>query len=980
MGRPFAVLLAGCFLLGQGNAALAQEVDFQRDIRPLLASRCFKCHGLAAHKGKLRLDLRDWATKRQAIVPGRPEASKLLARVQAADEDERMPPPAAGDRLKPAQIALLKAWIARGAEYSPHWAFVAPQRPALPRVMDPAWGRNPIDRFILARLEKEGLRPAPEADRPTLIRRLSLDLLGLLPSPQEVADFVNDRQPGAYERLVERLLASPHYGERQARHWLDLARYADSNGYTIDGKRSIWPWRDWVIAAFNADMPFDRFTTLQLAGDLLGQPSRDQLVATGFHRNTSFNEEGGTNPEQFRVERTVDRTNTTGTVWLGLTVGCAQCHDHKYDPISQKEYYQLYAFFNSTNEPELPLPTAKQAQKLKELNAELARAKSAPAPRPKSREELAKLVGELEKETNGGWRVIYPKAIMSEQGATFTALEDRSVLAGGKVGPSDTYVVQGVAPETGTVTAVRLEALTHPSLPQRGPGRASNGNFVLSQLVFETDGVPHPFRKAIADHSQAGYDVSDALRGDPHKGWAVNAGDPKERNVDREAVFYLKRPHLVREGQAFVFTLRFSQVPASYPLGRFRIAITFASPRFLELPLGAQQIVLTDRRQRRPADMERLQKALSRNAALSEQVARLRKEIQALQGRLDSTLILRATDRPRPTHILKRGDFLAPGEAVEPGTLAVLPPVQRAAGFIPAVASPAAATPTRLDLARWLVSPQNPLTDRVVVNRIWQQYFGKGLVETENDFGTQGSPPTHPELLDWLATEFVRQGWGVKAMHRLIVTSAVYRQASRERPELRQKDPGNRLLGRQHRLRLEAEIIRDAALSASGLLSRKLGGPGVYPPQPPEIFAFTQNNHPWPESKGPDRYRRGLYTFIWRQSQHPLLATFDAPDAQAACTRRNRSDTPLQALHLANDPTFMEIARALAGRVLREGPSDDAGRVEYAFQLCFSRQPSPAERSRLLAYLEQQRQADPGQAWALVARVLLNLDEFITRE
>jgi hypothetical protein len=971
MTRSVAITLAACVLLGTPGSASAQGkggVDFQRDIRPILSGRCFKCHGPAAQKSGLRLDVRERALKRKVIVPGRPDTSRLIARVLADDEEERMPPAETGDRLKPAQVALLKKWIEQGAEYTPHWAFVRPKQAPLPSVMDRSWPRNPIDHFILARLEQAGLRPSPEADRPTLIRRLSLDLLGLLPSPGEVEAFVNDQRPDAYERLVERLLASPHYGERQARHWLDLARYADSNGYTIDGKRSIWPWRDWVIAAFNRDLPFDQFTIEQLAGDLLPGASRDQQVATGFHRNTSFNEEGGTNPEQFRVERTVDRTNTTGTVWLGLTVGCCQCHDHKYDPLSQKEYYQLYAFFNSTDEPKLLLPTPEQASRLTGLQTELARAKSQP-PRERSPEELKRLLAGLEKETNGGWRVIYPKTATSEQGAVLTALEDRSVLATGKVGPSDTYVVQGVAPESGTLTAVRLEALTHPSLPENGPGRAANGNFVLSQLVFETDGVPHPFRKAVADHSQSGYDVSDVLKGDLSKGWAVNAGDPKQFHVDRQALFYLAQPHPVREGQAFVFTLRFSKMPSGYALGRFRLAVTFASERFLELPLPAQQIVLMDRQKRSPADMERLKQVLAHSAAASEQVAQLQKAIQALEAKIDTTLVLRATGQPRQTRIQKRGDFLDLGDAVQPGTPAVLPPL-----------SASGQSPNRLDLARWLVSPENPLTARVVVNRLWQHYFGKGLVETENDFGMQGALPTHPELLDWLAVEFVRQGWDLKQMHRLIVTSAAYRQASKVRPELRAKDPNNRLLGRQHRLRLEAEIIRDAALSASGLLTRRLGGPGVYPPQPPEIFAFTQNKQPWPESQGPDRYRRGLYTFIWRQSQHPLLTTFDAPDAQAACTRRNRSNTPLQALHLANDPTFVEIARALAKRVAREGPADDAGRIEHAFRLCFCRTPGPAERSRLLQYLEQQRQADPGQAWVMVARVLLNLDEFVTRE
>lgn len=960
---------AGLFVALETAPVAAQgKIDFQREVRPILAKHCLKCHGPAAQEGGLRLDQRERATRR-AIVPSHPEKSRLLHRVKDEGE-ERMPPAEAGDRLKPAQVEVLRRWIAEGAEYTPHWAFIRPVQAPTPNVKDGRWPRNPIDHFLLARLEKEGLAPSPEAPRATLIRRLTLDLTGLLPAPREIDEFIRDSSPDAYERLVDRLLASPHYGERQARYWLDLARYADSNGYTIDGKRSIWPWRDGVIDAFNRNQPFDQFTIEQLAGDLLPNPTRAQLIATGFHRNTSFNEEGGTNPEQFRVERTVDRTNTTGAAWLGLTIGCAQCHDHKYDPLSQKEYYQLYAFFNSTIEPRLPLPTPEQEKRLALLRTELAQAKKQPPPRVKTAAEVDRLLTDLEKETNGGWRVIYPKTVTSEQGAKLDVLEDRSVLASGKIGPADTYVVHGVAPETGTVTSVRLEALTHPSLPKNGPGRAGNGNFVLSNFVFETDGIPHRFRKAVADHSQNGHDVNDVLKANPRKGWAVNASHPKQRNVDRQALFFLAKPYEVREGQAFVFTLRFSQVPAGYALGRFRLAVTFASERVLELPFAAQKVVFMDRAKRSARDMTALQKALSQAPTTSAKVARLTKEIKALESTIDTTLILRPSAQPRVTHVQKRGDFLALGEQVTPGTFAVLPPLRTDGKKLA----------DRLDLARWLVSPENPLTARVVVNRVWQHYFGKGLVETENDFGVQGSLPTHPALLDWLAVEFVRQGWDLKKLHRLIVTSAAYRQSSRLRPELRERDPQNHLLARQHRLRLEAEVIRDAALSASGLLTRRLGGPGVYPPQPPEIFAFTQSKHPWPESKGADRYRRGLYTFIWRQSQHPLLTTFDAPDAQAACTRRNRSNTPLQALHLANDPTFVEIARGLADRIVKEGPLDDVGRMTYGFKLCFSRLPSDAERSRLAQYLEQQRRVDAAQAWTMVARVLLNLDEFITRE
>jgi hypothetical protein len=726
------------------DPAPTPTIDFQRDIRPLLSNRCFKCHGPAVKKGGLRLDRREDAVKREAIVPGDLDASKLIQRI-AADDDDRMPPADAGKPLTADEIARLRAWIKQGAEYQPHWAYVAPKAAPPPAVKDSAWGVNPIDRFILARLEREGLAPSPAADKVALIRRLSLDLLGLLPTPAEVDAFVADQRPDAYEQLVDRLLTSPHYGERQARRWLDLARYADSNGYTIDGERSIWPYRDWVIAAYNANKPFDQFTIEQLAGDLLPNASRDQLIATGFQRNTSFNEEGGTDPEQFRVERTVDRTNTMGGVWFGLTVGCAQCHDHKYDAISQKEYYQLYAFFDAVDEPVLRLGTEQQEQHLRELKDQVAAVKA------------------------------------------------------------------------------KVNALVGPPSP-----------------------------------------------------------------------------------------------------------------------MGSKH---------------------------DNQLKKLEKEVREADAKVPSTLILHATSKPRTTYIHKRGDFLNKGDNVEPGTFASLPAL-----------TVEKKVPNRLDLARWLVSAQNPLTPRVIVNRMWQDYFGKGLVETENDFGMQGASPTHPQLLDWLAVEFVRSGWDMKAMHRLIVTSTTYRQSSAMRADLTAQDPNNKLLGRQNRLRVEAEIIRDAALSASGLLSEKVGGPGVFPPQPTEVFSFTQNHRTWVESQGADRYRRGMYTYIWRQSQHPLLTTFDAADAQTACTRRNRSDTPLQALHLSNDAAFVEIAEGLGKRLVAEGPADDAGRIDLAFRLCYARTPTPAERSRVLSYLESQRQANAETAWKMLARVLLNLDEFVTRE
>ena len=711
----------------------AADVDFNRDVRPILSDRCFKCHGPSVQKGQVRLDSLAHAEKKDAVVPGKPAESGVIDRVTATG-DKRMPPPDSGPPLTAAQVKTLTAWVEAGAKYEPHWAFVPPARPDVPK-----GAPHPVDAFAFARLATAGVKPSPEAEKSVLLRRVYLDLIGLLPTPAEAEAFLKDDSPDAYETVVDRLLKSEHYGERQARHWLDLARYADSNGYTVDGARSIWPYRDWVIKAFNADLPFDRFTVEQLAGDLLPNPTPAQLVATGFHRNTAFNEEGGADAEQFRVERTVDRTNTTAAVWLGLTLGCAQCHDHKYDPLPQADYYRLYAFFNSVDEP--------------------------------------------------------------------------SITVGG-------------TPEL----EARVNELTAKATELKAAGKLDEGK-------------------------------------------AVEA------------------------------------------------------------------------------------------------------EMKKVQGKVPTTLVLRERKTPRGTFVQVRGDFLRKGAKVEPAFPAALGPVPK--GVL-----------TRLELAKWLVGDSNPLTARVVVNRAWQQFFGRGLVDTENDFGMQGSPPTHPELLDWLAVELAnpdRKGggagakaWSLKALHRLIVTSATYKQSSVLRADLKD-DPQNKLLARQTRLRLEAEIIRDAALSASGLLCEKVGGPGVYPPLPKEVFAFTQSNHPWPESTGDDRHRRGMYTFLWRQSQHHLLTTFDAADAQVSCTRRARSNTPLQALHLANDPAFVEFFAGFGKRVVTDGPKGDAERVAFAFRLCFARTPNEKEAERVLAYLAKQEGTD-AKRWAAVGRVLMNLDEFVTRE
>jgi mono/diheme cytochrome c family protein len=770
----------------QQRMAAPAPVDFEREVRPLLARRCYACHGPGKQAGGLRLFRRQDALLGgdggTILVPGKSAESRLLAYVEGRVEGKVMPP--VGPRLTAAEVDLLRRWIDAGASWPEeaatekatqpsHWSLRAVRRPPAPRVSTPGWVVNPVDAFVLVRLEKAGLRPSPPADRVTLLRRVTLDLIGLPPTVPEVDAFLADRKPGAYERVVDRLLASPRYGERWAQPWLDLARYADSNGYTIDGPRQMWMYRDWVINALNADLPFDRFTVEQLAGDMLPHPTRDHQIATGFHRNTLFNEEGGTDPEQFRVEAVVDRVNTTGTVWLGLTVGCAQCHTHKYDPITQREYYQFLALFNGADEPTLDFPTPEQAAQRKEL-------------------------------------------------------------------------------------APRLEA---------------------ARAALKAWDAAHPAEMA-----------------------AANAKNPER-------------------------------------------------------------------------------------AALAAQVTELEKESRTLEGAVSRALVMRERDTVRPTFVHLRGDFLRHGAPVQPGVPSVLPPL-RALGK----------QPNRLDLARWLVAPGHPLTARVTVNRFWQQLFPHGLVETENDFGTQGPPPTHPELLDWLASSFAAPrsgpgsrncGWSVKRLLRLLVTSNTYRQSSQERADARAKDPLNRLLARQGRLRLSGEAIRDSALAASGLLSGKIGGPSVFPPQPAGTDLFTQVKKNWTPSTGEDRYRRGLYTWHWRSSPYPLFAALDAPDRNVACTRRARSNTPLQSLMLANDETFLEAATALAEQVLTEAPPNPAARLRLAFRRCLARQPAPAELQRLREYYTAQLETLAGgtaemqaekQALAAVARVLINLDEFITRE
>lgn len=998
-------------LLAAASSCWGQTVEFNRDIRPILAENCYACHGPdeAERKADLRLDLFESATKDGAITPGKPEASELIARVTATDADDLMPPPKSKKpRLTTAQVDLLTRWIAQGAKYEGHWAFA----PLADKVeTDPK--SNLIDHFIRARLDEAGIKPSPEADPRTLIKRIYLDLIGLLPEPKAVTDFVaayGKDADGAVHELARQLLANPHYGERWGRHWLDQARYADSNGYTIDGDRIMWPYRDWVIHAINRDLTFDQFTIEQLAGDLLPQPTKAQLVATGFHRNTLINQEGGTDNEQFRNEESVDRTNTTGAVWMGLTVGCAQCHTHKFDPITQKEYYELFAFFNhgtdvnsvgetvEVSEGELFMDEIDPAllARLDAAKAELARLEKSKGEREKIwvQQLLAADSGVAKAE----WTRLKPVKFTAEGGAKLELLEDDSILAG--IGASkETYVTELPAfPQP--VAAVRLRVLTHESLPGKGPGLAANGNFVLSNVDFSQGDAAVEVEHTQADHAQPDFPIENTINGNPRDGWAINIDKSSppgaKMNADHEAHFIFGTPVAANSGPIEI-TMRHG-VNDGYNVGRFAFDVSPTPPPVIrdeqllaaartepDMRTGEQKKLLTAKFD--ASDPEKLA-ARSRVAAINRELG---------LGATVKAMVMKDLAVPRETFIHIRGDFLRSDKEVGqlfPGTPAMLPPLGTDAEM-----------PTRLELAKWLVRPDHPLTARVTVNRVWLRYFGQGLVETENDFGTQGTPPTHPELLDSLARWFIEDaGWSMKKLHELIVTSSTYRQSSHFRTDLNEVDANNLLLARQNRIRVDAEIVRDVALSASGLLEPKIGGASVRPPQPEGVYAFTQNNKGWKADTGANRYRRGLYTRFYRSAPYPMLQTFDTPDFQSVCTRRERSNTPLQSLTMANSEAIFEMAQGLAARLLTEVKGEDSlakrERVKLAFLLCYGRAAADAEIEAVVAFQESQARqfaADPAAAdavapketgadpassasWTAVARALLNTDEFITRE
>ena len=1133
----------------------APRVDFNREIRPILSNRCFLCHGPDPKNRKgvgkpLRLDTEAGATADlngvAAIVRGKPAESEVIARVTSDDPAEVMPPPGHGERLSPREAGLLARWIEQGAPYAKHWAYVKPSRPPVPSVRDGSWPRTNVDRFILARLESEGLAPSPEADRPTLIRRVSLDLTGLPPTPEEVDRFVADTAPDAYDRLVDRLLARPTYGEHWGKAWLDLARYADSAGYADDPARTIWAYRDYVVRSFNENKPFDRFTLEQVAGDLLPGPGDDRQIATAFHRNTLTNNEGGTDDEEFRNVAVVDRVNTTMAVWMGSTMACAQCHDHKYDPLSQAEYFKIFAFFNNTEDadradesPVLPIFSPEQKARRAAIEADIASAEAATRPTPATL--AAQKTWEDSARDEPAWTAVAPSTATARSGAKLAVGDDKTVRAESKA-KTDIYTLR-IPITSRRISAIRLEALADPALPGGGPGHGS-GNFVVSRVsaaverpasarpvaryvrvelpgrgkilsmaevqVFrgadnvargrkatqsslafdgraglavdgQTDGrfaeakstthtdlsddpwwevdlgavtpidrvaiwnrtdnslhtrladfrvillnddhwpietrpvatAPNPtvdltfggptpvaIDAAVADFEQPGFPAADVLKpggpGSDGRGWAVGGAIGKAHAI----ALVPASPVAVEPGSVLILTVDQTSKYENHTIGRLRVSAA-DDPRagdLARIPASVAAALKVSRATRSEAHAAAisayylgsvapdLKAARDRLAGLKAGLAAIRPET--------TVPVLRELGKAarRTTKVQRRGNFMDLGETVAPGVPEAFPPL------------PAGAPADRLALARWLVDPANPLTARVVANRYWEAVFGTGIVATSEEFGAQGDLPSHPELLDWLATELVRDGWDLKRFLRLLVTSAAYRQSSRVTPEGVAADPDNRLLARGPRFRLSAETIRDQALAVAGLLSPKTGGPPVKPPQPSlGLTAAFGSGVDWQTSPGEDRYRRGIYTTWRRSSPYPSMATFDAPNREVCTLRRTRTNTPLQALVTLNDPVYVEAAQGLARRMIAGGPTP-RDRVRIGVRLALSRVPTDPEADRLVRLFEASRSAfaaDPAAAakvatdpigpapkgadladlaaWTVVGNVLMNLDEFLMK-
>jgi hypothetical protein len=1035
--RTTVVLLgaaASVMGLGARTTFADDEIVFSRDIRPILSQNCFDCHGPddKQRKADLRLDSKDGLFTelggQTPFVPFKPEKSEALRRMASDEPDERMPPPKIGKRVSAAQLDLIRRWIAQGAKWSQHWSYLPPVRPAVPQTNPTYQVRNAIDSFIAAKLEREKLPQSAEADKITLLRRLSLDAIGLPPTPAEVDAFLADVSPDAYERQVARLLASPHFGERWGRQWLDAARYADSDGYEKDKSRQVWFYRDWVTGALNRDLPYDQFIIEQIAGDELPGATQDQIVATGFLRNSMLNEEGGVDPEQFRMEAMFDRLDAVGKSILGLTIQCAQCHNHKYDPLTQEEYYRIFAFLNNDNEANIATYTPDEQRRRADIFRRIHEIESGLRHRtPDWPQQMAR----WEERVRGDqpqWTVVRPAPEdLIAGGQKHYLLDDGSILCQGYAPTKNTeeFTVKTTVPH---ITGFRLELLNDPNLPLEGPGRSIKGTCALSEfavraapadasekstsvtLVRATADVnppERPLEKIFDDKSDKHRVTGPVEFAIDHKlttAWGIDNG-PHRRNQPRKAVFVAEEPISFPSGTVLTFAL--SQYHGGWNsddnqtnnLGRFRLSVTnAANPTADPLPQNVRELLAIPSTKRTPAQIAAIFSYWRTTVPEWKEVNDAIEALWQQHPEGSSQFVLSTRQVGRMTHMLKRGDFLKPDRAVSPGVPRFLHQL------------PADAPPTRLTFARWLADRRSPTTARAIVNRVWQGYFGIGLVSTSEDLGSQCETPSHSQLLDWLAVEFMDHGWSQKWLHRLIMMSATYRQSSVVTPEHYTRDPYNRLLARGPRFRVDAEIVRDIALESSGLLNSQLGGPSVFPPAPDFLFQPPASYGPkvWFEEHGPSRYRRATYTFRYRSVPYPALQTFDAPNGDFSCVRRARSNTPLQALTTLNEPLFLECARALALKVLREGGGDPAHQLAYAFRRCLSRSPTDQEASTLLALYDKETKRFAGEqtaaakftaddpkhpislpsgatkeqlaAWTAVSRVLLNLDETITKE
>jgi hypothetical protein len=1018
--------------------AAEPTLDFNRDVRPILSDRCFSCHGPDGEdrQAGLRLDLRETATAEldsgmTAVVPRDLTTSELIARITSTDPDVVMPPPRFNKPITPSEAEILKRWIAEGAEYRGHWAFERLERPAVPEVKDSAWAKTPIDRFILARLEQEGLTPNPAANRITLARRLALDLTGLPPEPAAVDAFLADQSADAYERYVDTLLASPHYGERMAIEWLDASRYADSSGYQTDSSRQNWPWRDWLIKAHNDNLPFDQFTIHQLAGDMLENPTRDQIVATGFNRNHRLNGEGGIIAEEWRVETVIDRVETTGQTWMGLSVGCARCHDHKYDPLSQKEFYSLFSLFNNVPEtgtnqgsqhrgggnidPIQLLPSPEQEQELARLNQVVADADAAVKAEVANISDLVKdwkqAIRPALASPHEAWQTFEPLELRSAGGASFRRSEDGTWFVEGKLPPKDTYEFETLVPAD-RLGGLRIEVLPDATLAGNGGfGRSGNGNIVVTKIEAEIEPpgdakvIPVELVRAEATYEQNGWPASGALqlKGDKAKGWAIDGNDPEKRTPRQIAVFPAK-PVSLPENSRLILRVR-QEAYDGHMIGRFRLSFSEAEPALLgvdgsTLPQPVRDAVALEPAARSPEQRQAIEKFYRENVdgpIKRAEAARdaANKSVESFKGSLPSAMVMKEGPA-RDAFLLIRGEYDKRGDTVEAGLPAFLPPL------------PEGTKPDRLSLARWLVSRDHPLTSRVWVNRTWERFFGTGLCKTSENLGSQAEYPSHPALLDWLAAEFMESGWDMKRFAKLIVTSAVYRQDATVTPEKLDRDPANRLLARAPRIRLPGESVRDAALATSGLLVPTIGGPSVRPWMPDGVWDETSKYgdlRGYKPDAGPGRYRRTMYTIWKRTAAPPTMLLFDAPNREVCIVKRSRTNTPLQALALLNETTFVESAHGLATRMLADGGGTPAERITHGFRLAIGRTPSTDELTTLVSGFQDdlaQFTAEPAAAdkyvavgmvkkpddvqapdfaaYSLVANVILNLDEFVMRE